>query len=139
MSLGELTPQISSPCRRAVHTTVDEESSVTRDDGRANEARAEWQRLIDYQLIEWGRDPSRLEDEGIEPPTSETIRLATMLAEALKERGDPPPDTIVPDPNGGIVFERREKNRAEVFHVWDDDSVEYRRFEGTRLVERWML
>ncbi len=49
------------------------------------------------------------------------------------------PDSIVPDPNGGIVFERREGKVSEVLHVWDDGSAEYMRFRGTQLVERQPL
>jgi hypothetical protein len=84
----------------------------------------------------WLRDPSQLQDEGIEPPSGTVIRLSMDLAENYRDRGLPAPDSVVPDPNGGIVFERREGDVSEVFHVWDDGTVEYMLFEGARLVER---
>jgi hypothetical protein len=58
------------------------------------------------------------------------------LAEKFRDEGLPVPDRIVPDPNGGIVFERREGDVSEVIHVWDNGSVEYIRFHGTQLAER---
>ncbi len=86
--------------------------------------------------MSWLRDPHQLEDEGVEPPGRQTIETAIRLAQDSQQRGLPPPSSIVPDPNGGIVFERREGATAEVLHIWDDGSVEYQRFQGTRLVER---
>lgn len=95
-----------------------------------------WDRVIDYQLIEWGRNPRALEDDGIEAPTGEVILRARELAQILKNAGVAAPDTVVPDPNGGIVFERRAGDLIETFHVWDDGTVEYCRFNGAQLVER---
>lgn len=107
------------------------------NDASREEARREaWQRLIDQGLLEWLRDPSQLEDDGIDVPTATIVRLSLDLAERFREEGFPSPDRIVPDPNGGIVFERREGNVSEVLHVWDDGSVEYMRFHGTQLSER---
>ena len=133
------SPFISPPLPNAVPTDVDVESPATCDYGRAHEAREAWQNLIDYRLIEWGRDATPFDDEGVEPPTGETIRLAIALAQESRNAGFAPPDSVVPDPNGGIVFERREKNVSGVFHVWDDGTVEYCGFQGTHLVERWTL
>ena len=106
-------------------------------DAKRDEARRKtWQRLIDRQLLEWLRDPSQIEDEGLDAPSATIIRLSLDLAESFRDRGLPAPASIVPDPNGGIVFERREGDVSEVFHVWDDGSVEYLRFHETQLVER---
>ena len=85
------------------------------------------------------RDPNPLEDEGFEAPTATISRLSLDLAERFCEEGLPAPDSIVPDPNGGVVFERREGDVSEVLHVWDDGSVEYMRFHGTQLAERQPL
>lgn len=130
---------ISLPWPNAVPGDVDMGSTVARPYGRADEAREKWQNLIDRKLIEWGRDPSQLDDEGVESPTPEIIQRAILLAEALRDSDDPPPDTVVPDPNGGIVFERQKNGLSEVYHVWDDGTIEWRCFQGTRLVERWSL
>ena len=99
-----------------------------------------WDRIIDYRLIEWGRDASSQADDGVEPPSAEVIHRAIELAKNLKERGVPAPDVVVPDPNGGIVFELRGGETVETLHIWDDDErIEYCQFQGARLVERKIL
>jgi len=60
--------------------------------------------VIDHQLTEWGRDPATLEDEGVDPPPPLTVQKAIRLAEALRDEGMPNPQTVVGDPNGGIVL-----------------------------------
>ena len=107
-----------------------------RDDELRCAARESWQEVIDRKLIEWGRSPSALEDTGVDPPTKETVQRAIRLAEAFRDEGFPSPESVVLDPNGGIVFERRDGDIAEVCHLWDDGTTEYQRFVGTRLLER---
>jgi hypothetical protein len=126
---------LSSPLRNAVDTKGQLEQPTTRD-YRQYVSRRAWDEFIDRTLIEWGWDSSRLEDEGIEPPKRETISRAIHLAQNYRDQGLSAPDSIVPDPNGGVVFERRTGDISEVLHFWDDGSVEYFRFQGHRLLER---
>lgn len=135
-SVADRTTSFFEPLPSAVGTNADTESPITRDDSADNEAPDHWQRLIDHELMEWASDPTKFDDDGIEPPSEQIVRLAIALAEHFRDQGLPAPDSVVPDPNGGIVFERRENGLCEVFHVWDDGTVEYQRFQGTRLVER---
>lgn len=95
-----------------------------------------WQDLIDQTLHRWLRDPSLLDDEGVDAPSGAILRLALDLAEKFRDEGVPPPDKIVTDPNGGIVFERTLGNETEIYHVWDDGAVEFQRFAGDTLIER---
>jgi hypothetical protein len=136
MQASRPRPYISSARFRDLPTGVDAESPVTRGRLQEMKTHAAWQLVIDQTLMDWLRDPGQLQDEGIDPPTGTTIRLSMDLAEALRDEGRPAPDRVVVDPNGSIVFERREGTVAEVLHVWEDGSVEYMRFEGARLVER---
>lgn len=110
----------------------------THDD-QEERFKAAWQRLIDYKLIEWGCNPTVIEDDGIEPPDTDTIQRAVELAKRFRDESLPPPDNVVPDGDGGIVFERREGDVSEVLHVWDDGTQEYLRFHDSRLVERSSL
>ncbi len=50
-----------------------------------------------------------------------------------------PEASVSLDANGGIVFERREQDIAEVLYTWDDSTAEYQRFQGCELVERSSL
>lgn len=141
MPLIESIPSISVPLREAVSTGVEIGVPVTRDYGRQDRAPEKWQNMIDYQLIEWGRNPSQLEHEDIQPPSTDTILRAIRLANMLWKRGLPEPTRIVPDAHGGIVFERHEGNVFESIRLSADGSSEYCAFEGSRLVERqpWVL
>ena len=128
---ASVSPHVIEP----VETGVDTESPAS---GEVNQKRwrEAWQRMIDGTLMNWLRDPSQVEDEGIDAPSGTILRLSMDLAERFRDKGFPSPDSVVPDPNGGIVFERREGDMSEVFHIWDDGSVEYMRFQGTHLMER---
>lgn len=131
----EATPLVSSLPGDSVRTDADTQSPMSRDD----DAYEKWHTLIDYTLVDWALEPGQFDDEEIEPPTRQTVAQAIELAKRLQNMGLAPPDSVVPDPNGGIVFERRENGVCEVLHVWDDGTVEYQRFQGTHLVERWDL
>ena len=102
-------------------------------------SKARWQHFIDNVLINWLRDPSQLEDEDCDAPSGTIIRLSIDYAEKWRDDGMPAPTSVVPDPNGGIVFELRNGSGAEVFHFWDDATIEYMRFDGSRLAERALV
>lgn len=139
MPTTEATPFLSPPLPGAVETRADTVAPISGDlEARISE-RDRWDRIIDQQLIEWGRDPTRFDDEGVEPPAGETIQRAVALAQGWRDDGLAAPDNVCVDPSGGIVFERREGSLAEIFHLWDDGTVEYLSFEGTRLINRWKL
>ena len=118
---------------------VESEKPTVRDKDRINVFRRQWQQLIDYRLIEWGLSFYDVDDDSFDPPSRETIARAIQFAEKFRTDGLPPPDSVVPDANGGIVFERRELDVTEVLHIWGDGDAEYQQFQGTRLVERTSL
>ena len=87
-----------------VPTRADMESPATwkrLGDSQANER---WQALLDH-LIEWGSNAACLADDGIDPPSRDTVQWAAQVILALRDSGLRCPDSIVPDPNGGIVIE----------------------------------
>jgi hypothetical protein len=87
--------------------------------------RQAWQRFIDEKLIEWGRDPSLLDDESVIPPSRPSVDTAVWLAMRLRDAGEVPPLRVVPDGDGGIVFERWEGNLSESFEVSQHGGIEY--------------
>ena len=135
----EPRPSISPPLLEPVKTRADTASPATIDTQQASQFRQAWQTLIDQSLLGWLRDPSQLEDDGVEHPTPPILRLAIDWAEKSRDNGLPPADSIVPDANGGIVFQRRVNEMSEVFYIWDDGTLEYQRFHDTHLVERRSL
>lgn len=135
----EANPYLSASMNEAVRTTVDDESPVNRQSAPNAKWRAAWQEWIERTLINWLSDPTQLEEDGSDAPTGTVIRLAMDYAAKFRDDRRPPPDSIVPDPSGGIVFERQGQQLSEVFHFWDDGAVEYCEFHGTQLVERWQV
>jgi hypothetical protein len=93
-----------------------------------------WRKILNL-LGDWAQDPASLEDEGVDPPARTTIQAAIRLAGLCQLKAVPPPDQVVCDPNGGIVFRRNEGESSEELHL-SVDGMEYRVFNGTRLVER---
>lgn len=135
----EATSYVSAPLRETVSTNVDIESPLTRDYGRADESRAEWQRLIDYELIEWGRGPGQPDEDGIRPPSREAVRQAVLIAKSLKKDGVVSPTRLVPDAHGGIVFERRGSGLLESIRISADGRTEYCAFHDARLTKRFTI
>ena len=112
--------------------------SIATDES-VEQYRSEWRQLIEKKLMRWFREPSLLEDIEIDVPTKSVFEISLNLANRLMNDGIAPPTSISPDPNGGIVFERRSKDVSEVYHVWDDETVEYMQFKDNRMVERFEL
>jgi len=148
MATIEQIPFMSATLENAVATRVDSESPVSRTDIADYSEAEKWQSVIDHHLIEWGWHPEAIEDDGIEPPTRDTISTAIRLAEQLRDGGVPAPNMVTPDPNGGVVFGRREVFleagasevvQIEELHVWEDGTTEYRRFRDSELIERRTL
>lgn len=128
---SSITPELTIAVRTAADT-----KSFAMSDRQKVEFRESWQILINQTLLAWLSDPSQLEDEGFDHPTETTLRLAADYAEKFRDDGLPPPDSILSDPNGGIVFERRRGDVSELFYFWDDGMLEYQRFCGHNLVQR---
>jgi len=136
MPTTELSPFISPVIHGAVSTGVISDARITPDHGRKEEARPRWQALIDDQLLEWGRDPSQLDDDGTQSPSRELIARAIDLASLLSRENYAAPTRIVPDAHGGIVFELQGNRLFESIRLSSDGSAEYCAFVDTHLVNR---
>lgn len=136
--MPELDEVISAPLRRAVATGSD--NQLPMYSGRGTNRREGWQRVITDTLLNWLRNPAALADDGVEPPSGTIIRLALDLAEKYRDLGIiAAPDRVVPDPNGGIVFEKTNGELLEAIHIWDDGTVEYMAFDGAHLRHRHLI
>ncbi len=98
-----------------------------------------WERVIDSTLIEWGRNPQLLTDDGVCAPTGAIIERACKLAMALRDEGCPPPRRVIGSADGGIVFERWEGPRLAQIEVCDDGSILFTAFDHGRMTERVLL
>jgi hypothetical protein len=90
-------------------------------------------------LLAWHNEPDYLVDEDVLPPTRQIIYKAYRLAMALRDNRSPGPLRVVPDGDGGIVFERQEGAVFETISVESTGRVEVMSFEGSRLTARITL
>jgi len=86
-----------------------------------------------------GSVPAMLEDEDFIVPSSNSIRLGCKVARRLKEEGAQAPLRVVPDGEGGISFEWRQKNVYFELRVQSDGTGEWLEFKGGKLVGRGAL
>ena len=127
----ECLPLLTGPVANAVQTTVDDDSAIA--EGRRANHRA-WNAVINL-LLDWMRDPSLVEDEGIAPTDQDSIKGALKIASRLKQDCVAAPTRVVPSPDGEVVFEREDGDTFESMTFTTDGGFEYRLFEGTVLID----
>jgi hypothetical protein len=64
-----------------------------------------WQEMIDGPLLEIARAPQQFAEDDLTPPSATAIDIAMMIARQLRNGDMDPPRTIVPNGDGGILFE----------------------------------
>lgn len=98
-----------------------------------------WQKFIDEKLIEWATNPDYFDNEDFEGPSPEIVSLALRFAQQLRDTDQLPPHLVVPDADGGIVFEVTGSELTEKIHFWDNGDVEYLIFQAGKVIERRLL
>lgn len=111
--------------------------TLAGDDRSQN--RADWQAVLDYTLVEWGRNPSRFAEDGLTPPSAKAIDEAYRVALYFRDHDKAPPLRVVPNGDGGIVFERRQGEIFETIEIQEDGSAEWAIFHNGRLRSRGPL
>lgn len=127
-----LEPAMSESPRTFVRTNVDSETPMSA----RSDAAAAWDRVLDRILVEWNVDRESFVDEGLEPPSLETIDRAASWAKEWKKLSWPAPTRVVPDTHGGIVFELQHGPTLESLRVIPEGSVEYCCFVNSKLTTR---
>ena len=129
---------VSEMTRSPVQTSAAASPTLTMaaDDRLKN--RAAWQAVHDYTLLEWGLGASRFVEDGLTPPSAKAISVACQVALAYQDR--PAPLRVVPNGDGGIVFERGTGEVFETIEIQEDGSVEWASFRNSRLHsrKRWL-
>jgi hypothetical protein len=149
MSIGGLTvkaldrhPTLSSRVQRIVETgpAGDEALAYQDADDESLKWQQDWQRVIDYQLLEWVLKPEELAEEGLEPPTRDAISIACKFAVVMRDTKALPPNRVAPNGDGGIVFEGSvSPGHFQALEIKADGSAEFRRFQDCHLVQRLRL
>jgi hypothetical protein len=123
-----VTPRL----KEFVGTKADTESSMTQANIEAKK-REKWRLIINNTLSIWCADPQSISDDGIEPLQPAAIAAAIEIAKNLGRQGWDAPISVVPDPNGGIVFNFKRDSGSEAIHIWDDGTFEHNIFDGSSL------
>lgn len=119
-----------------VDTGAADDQSLAFDVEQRERNRTGWQQIIDGKLIEWGRDPSQLDDEDVTPPSGTAISNACGLATCGMDNDVSPPHRVVPNGDGGIVFERWDGPTFATIEIFEDGSIELCHFDDGKLVSR---
>jgi hypothetical protein len=93
-----------------------------------------WNRWLEW-LEAIRDDPQRFQDDMTITPRVEIVATAIDILSQLRHATTYPPTSMMIEPNGGIIFERRCGDRAVTITVYADGSVEYDAYVGVRLVE----
>jgi hypothetical protein len=97
-----------------------------------------WQTVL-AQLASWKSNPNQVADEGVLPPLTALLASAENVAEVLLARGVEPPDNLLTNGDGGIVFRWRLPGRTWSIELDVDGSIESSLMAGSRLLWRHSL
>lgn len=128
--------------RHEVRTGVANDELLAVAARQREERRRRWQEIIDKKLVEWGRDPGQVADDDLVPPSPAAVDSAVQKAQVWRDAREsddefvPLPQWVVPNGDGGIVFEWREGSIARVVEILDNGSVDCAIFEDNKLVSR---
>lgn len=100
------------------------------------ELAAHWDSIIDHKLIEWGRETEAFQVEGLIAPTSEAIGRACELVRAMRYEGWSLPTGVIPDGEGGIVFENRHGAFYQRVEIDEHGGMSFVTFQDATLVSR---
>jgi predicted Zn-dependent protease len=101
----------------------------------ARQYREAWTQLIDDKLIEWGWNPQVFDDE-INAPTRVALARAGQLASWMRRRNWKLPTGLIPDGEGGVVFENRQGSNYVRLEILNDGTVFFVAFKDCRLIQR---
>ena len=96
-----------------------------------------WQKVIDEELLNWCvQGLPDLEDD-LQPPTRDVLVAAIEVAEKMRSLGAPPPSRLVPNGEGGVIFERYvyPQQIYQAFEIFKDLTTELRTYKDSKLVD----
>ena len=98
-----------------------------------------WQKWINDTLNTWQSNPTQLEDDGLEAPSLEVIHFTQQIATRLRDADWPAPLRIVPNGEGGILFEWRSIPDFFTLEIEEDLSVEWIVYHDSQVQHRERL
>ncbi len=98
-----------------------------------------WQSSIENKLIEWGKQGTRYDEDGLISPAPSTVSAAFRIAAKLRNAGIEAPLRMVQDGVGGIVFEWKQGATAEKLLLAASGRLEAAYFRDSKLMHRYPL
>ncbi len=95
-----------------------------------------WKRVVEEDLVEWGRHPEEAEEDGAVPPTLVAIKTAIQVAQRFGAVGAPEPHHTYWDCEGGITFEREDGEWLVRLVITASGAMDFVSFFHSKLVER---
>ena len=123
---------LSTPVIPKSATSIVEEEILSYSERETN--RFAWQDIMDYKLLEWVFHPELLEDDGLVAISPKIISEACKFCRL--ESGNPVPSNVVPNGDGGIVFEWKEGSYFRTIEFLADGSKEDCLFIDSHLKHR---
>jgi hypothetical protein len=109
-----------------------------RDSGYWETVRRSWNDVIDHSLIPWANGHLEIDDDLL-PPTAASIQTAAILACAFRDAGGTPPTDVLPNGDGGVLFENRVGRASTQIEVLGDGSAEFSRYDDDGFVDAILL
>lgn len=109
-----------------------------RNELQRADLRSRWQPEL-AQLAGWKSNPDQVADEGVLAPPAELVASAEDVAHALCAHGVEPPDHLLTNGDGGVVFRWRLAGRTWSIEMDIDGSIESSLIAGSRLLWRHSL
>lgn len=101
-----------------------------------------WRRAVRL-LRSWMWGMPIIEEEGLVPPSQEVIDVAIKVAHQFSEQGMDAPSRVIPNGEGGIMFERYlqsgDSRVLETVEVFSDRQVEFSKYDNSSLKETYFL
>ena len=118
-----------------VGTTAADEQTLASPSRQRRDDEELWNGIVN-RLIDWGTERANLAAEGICPPTAQSIGRACECVRALRDDGKHVPQAVVPNGEGGIVFEMEEGTVYSTLEIQADGSVEAIDYMDRRIIHR---
>lgn len=132
-TLADTSHLMTEPVSPYVSTSTADEGILALNAAEAKVNVESWKNVIEDRLVEWGRQRTVCDEEGFISPSSIAVDTAIEIARTLQGNHSPP-TRVVPNGEGGIVFEKEINSSFTAIEIFETGSFEVRSFLDCRLI-----
>lgn len=132
MTIAEFSTTVHDASGSPQALDCDSDILATNTLGR-DEEKALWSSIVDQPLIDWGLHPGNVDEDGLVSPAGEAIATAYGLVDFMRQEGEPVPTAVIPDGEGGIVFENKVDPIYQRFEIDNSGRLMFLEFENCKL------